>query len=132
VTFDDRDEATASLFAEATLTGSEPVLQRLATRTAAVALDRWGRDLDRDAGAQEWGAYEQAVEDAAADAIAHYADEDADVDGVDAPVFEGRAIEEAALAEAALRVTRIVEDHAPHVDRNEPGGLVERSQRART
>ena len=106
------------------LDGDEDPRLRLGIRASAVAVDRWGRDLELKAGRQEYGHFEQALEASVADVIDHYRDEDADVDGVDGYVFEGRVVTEELLREIAADLTEtIVELGGVH--RDQPGGLVE-------
>lgn len=122
----DRDGAVIDLAADQLLDGGEGPTLKLAARASVVAVDRWGRDLDRDAPEQRWGSFEQAVEQAAVDVIEHYRTPAGDVEGVDGVVFEGRPITPDALTAAAEEVTRAVEQAAPGgFDRHEPGGLVE-------
>lgn len=122
------DGAVIRRLAQRLLDGDEDPLLKLAVRTSTVAVDRWGRDLERDAGEQRYPAFEATVEETAADVIAHYRTPEGDLDGVDGVVFEGRQVTVETLTDAALRVTEIVEDAAPRgFDRHEPGGLVERA-----
>jgi len=117
------DRGVIDLVTQELHAGQDPRL-RLGARASAVAVDRWGRDLERDVGEQEYAAFDDALAKAAADVLDHYADADADVDGVEGYVFEGRVIDAELLTATAELVTEEIEA-AVDFDRDEPGGLVE-------
>lgn len=120
--FTKRDEAVATHFADATLSGNEPPLMKLAARASAIAVDRWGVELEDDE--QSHDHFDDVLEDATVDTLRHYGDEKARVEGVEKLVFEGRPIGSSELFEAAAKLTDVVEEESGF-DRNTPGGLVE-------
>lgn len=120
--YSDRDEAVASKIAGKCLSGDEPPLQKLAVRASAVAIDRWGMDLEN--GPRRHGNFNAVLEDSAVDTLRHYSDDDAHIDGLDGLVFEGRPINSTELFDAAMEVTDVIEAEGKF-DRNSPGGLVE-------
>ena len=120
-----RDEAVVRTFGDLADDDDPPAL-RLAVRASALACDRWGLDLEVDEEARRYASFDDAVEEAARDVIAHYADEDALVDGVDGFVFEGHVVDVETLADASEFVGAVIEDEVPGLDlRDQPGGLVE-------
>lgn len=122
MTLSKTDLAVIDLVTDDLESADDPRL-RLAVRVSAIAVDRWGRDLEADVGEQQYGAFEHALSDAASDVIDYYADEDGDIDGVDGHVFEGRVVEEDNLVEWASVATEKIVD-AGGLDRDAPGGLV--------
>jgi len=125
--FEEQDIAVIS-YSKELLEGDEDPLLRLGVRTSTVAVDRWGRDLERDAGDQQYASFQSVIEDTAVDVLDYYADEDAEVEGADGFVFEGRIIDEGLLAEAAHQVTTMIEEES-EFDRHEPGAIVEPVER---
>lgn len=121
------DAAVIELLASRLTEPSDPPRMRLAVRASAIAVDRWGRDLERDAPEQRYGAFEQALAESATDVLDHYSTEEAEIEGVEAPVFEGRAISEDDLTELARELTAVIEHKSDPFDRHTPGGLVEES-----
>lgn len=121
----EREQVAAKLLSDSVLDGTEGPMLKLAGRCAAITLDRWGRDLTRDATDQQWSAWQTCLDEAAGDVLEHYADEDADVAGIEAPVFEGVPVGAEELADAAEEVVAMVEQEV-EFDRHEPGPLVER------
>jgi hypothetical protein len=95
---------------------------KLAVRTSAVAVDRWGIELEEEV--QEHGDFHHVLEDTVVDTLRHYSDEDAHVEGITELVFEGRPISSSELLETAAEITDIIEDEGGF-DRHTPGGLVE-------
>lgn len=120
------DLAVIDIVTNAMLDGNEDARLKLSARVSAVAADRWGRDIEQRPGRQQWSHFEDALADAVDDVLEHYSDDDADVEGVDGLVFEGREVDEEILTEDALRVTETIEANA-EFDRNNPGGLVEQA-----
>ena len=116
-----RDEAVAAQIADGNLSGSEPPLLKLAVRASAVAVDRWGIELEADE--QEHRHFDHALEDTVIDTLRHYSDEDAHVEGITERVFEGRPISSSELLEAAAETTDVVEAEGGF-DRNTAGGLL--------
>lgn len=123
----EREKAVGKLVADRALDGDDPAPLKLAVRTSAIALDRWGRDLERHGQDQEWSAFEAVVDATAVDVLSYFEDGDAHVEGVDGLVFEGYVVDEADLVTQALGVTELIEEHADF-DRHEPGALVERDE----
>lgn len=120
----EHEKAVGMHLADQMLDGGESPPLKLAVRTSAVALDRWGRDLERDAPDQEWSAFEPVVEQTAADVLACFDDGGAQVVDVDGYVFGGYVVDETDLVTQALGVTELIEDNSDF-DRHEPGALVE-------
>jgi hypothetical protein len=116
-----RDESVASQIAAQILSGDEPPLMRLAVRVSAVAVDRWGLELEK--GEPKHPNFDAVLEDTTADTLRYFSDEDAHVDGVNELVFEGRPISSSELFDAATEVTDIIEAESGF-DRNSPGGLI--------
>lgn len=81
-----------------------------AARVAAIAVHRWGVDLERDVGEQRYGAFEKALEEATRDVRALHSV------GIEVPIET--------LEEAALDFVDEGEE-AGDWDRHEPGGLAE-------
>lgn len=102
---------------------SEPRL-KLGVRAAAIAMDRWGRDLEHGVGEQQYAAFADVVDETVADVLDHYADEDAEVEGVDGLVFEGRVVTEDVLAETVGLVVDELEA-ATEISRDEAGPMIE-------
>lgn len=123
MTLDRTDRAAAKLVVEQGGEPNDPRL-KLAVRAAAIATDRWGRDLARGPGEQEFAAFDEVLREVVEDVLEYYADEDAHVSGVDGLVFEGRVVDAESLAGLTEMTLRKIE-RAGGVDRHEPGPLVE-------
>ncbi|MCL9818347.1 hypothetical protein [Natronocalculus amylovorans] len=117
-----RDAAVAAQFADRSMPGTEPPLMKLAVRASAVAVDRWGVELEADEQAHRH--FNHVLEDTVIDTLRHYSDEDSHVEGITELVFEGRPISSSDLLDAAAEVTDVIEQEG-RVERNSPGGLVE-------
>ena len=117
-----RDEAVASQFADRNMSGTEPPLMNLAVRASAVAVDRWGVELEADE--QEHRHFDHVLEDVVFDTLRHYSDEDSRVEGITELVFEGRPISSSDLLDSAAEATDVIEQEGGF-DRDSPGGLVE-------
>lgn len=118
----EREKSVGKLVTDAALSGGENALLRLGVRTAGIALDRRGRDLERED--QRWDSFEAVVETTSRDVLDHFEDADAHVEGVDGLVFEGVVVDEDRLATEAVRLTELVEE-GTGFERDSPGGLVE-------
>jgi hypothetical protein len=123
MTLSKTDKAVIELVATQ-LNGDEDAGLKLGFRASAIAVDRWGRDLDHRAGNQEYSHFEQALAASVTDVIDYYRDDEADVDGVDGYVFEGRVIDQDSLVDIAADLTEVIVDLGD-VDRDASGGLVE-------
>ena len=105
----DAEDYLVREMAEPSQDGSETLVQHASTLVAFLAVHRWGEDLERRAGRQRYGHFEQAAEEAMDDLAA----------GGYLPVVGESVLNGVEIVVEAIEETGLV-------DRNEPGGLVER------
>ncbi|ERJ07478.1 hypothetical protein HLRTI_000521 [Halorhabdus tiamatea SARL4B] len=107
--------------------GQDPRL-RLAIEASTLAIDRWGRDLELGVGEQQYSSFDEVVDEAIDTVIEEQVDaEDADVDGFDGFVVEGRALNRDLLKETVDMAVDVIEDSS-EFDRHTPGPIVEPAQ----
>lgn len=116
-----RDKLTATHMADAAKLHKEPPLVKLAVRASAVAMDRWGVQLER--GELTYENYDGVLEDAVVDTLRYYSNEGSHVNGITELVFEGQPISSSNLFTAAKEITNAIEKGCK-INRNEPGGLI--------
>lgn len=119
----EQDRAAIS-FASSMIEDEHDPRLKIGTQAATLAVDRWGRDLVREAGEQQFSAFQDAVEASIDDIIEIHTDEEADVDGIEDPIVEGRILDRDLLRETVEMVVSMIEDES-EFDRHTPGPIVE-------